>query len=122
MLSRTPFTKPKILCQDKEVCKCKIPGSCKKELFESELDFYEFYCQEVKNLDLEKGEIPKDFISLELLYDQISEERDIQRLLEKLEKIEIIGENVLKYWDKNKILCKLEIINPDYIVKTEPIN
>jgi hypothetical protein len=27
----------------------------------------------------------------------------------------------MKYWDRNSITCKLNIINPDYIIKTIPI-
>jgi hypothetical protein len=27
----------------------------------------------------------------------------------------------MKYWDRNSITCKLNIINPDYIIKTSPI-
>ena len=27
----------------------------------------------------------------------------------------------MKYWDRNSITCKINIINPDYIIKTCPI-
>ena len=27
----------------------------------------------------------------------------------------------MKHWDKNGILCKINIINPDHIIKTSPI-
>jgi hypothetical protein len=27
----------------------------------------------------------------------------------------------MKYWDRNSITCKLNIINPDYIIKTSHI-
>jgi hypothetical protein len=27
----------------------------------------------------------------------------------------------MKYWDRNSITCKLNIINLDYIIKTSPI-
>jgi hypothetical protein len=27
----------------------------------------------------------------------------------------------MKYWDRNSVTCKLNIINPDYIIKTRPI-
>jgi hypothetical protein len=27
----------------------------------------------------------------------------------------------MKYWDRNSITCKLNIINPDYVIKTCPI-
>ena len=41
----------------------------------------------------------------------ISEEQ-IQNIIDILEKLEIIGENVLKYWEKDKIRCILKIKNP----------
>jgi hypothetical protein len=27
----------------------------------------------------------------------------------------------MKHWDKNGIVCRINIINPDYIIKTSPI-
>ena len=27
----------------------------------------------------------------------------------------------MKHWDKNGIVCKINIINPDHIIKTSPI-
>jgi hypothetical protein len=27
----------------------------------------------------------------------------------------------MKYWEKNAIECKINIINPEYIIKTSPI-
>ena len=41
--------------------------------------------------------------------------------LEKLKKLEIIGENVLKIWEKDKIQCILKIKNPKYKIKTVKI-
>jgi hypothetical protein len=35
-----------------------------------------------------------------------------------LEDIQIIGDIPMKYWNKNSITCKLNIINPDYVIKT----
>lgn len=35
--------------------------------------------------------------------------------------MEITGENPLKYWENNKVVCKLDIINPEYIIKTTAI-
>lgn len=48
-------------------------------------------------------------------------EQDIENLISKLEKMEILGENVIKYWEKDKILCELKIKNPEYIIKTKNI-
>jgi len=33
----------------------------------------------------------------------------------------IIGEDPTKYWKKDPFICKLEIINPDLIIKTKDI-
>ena len=48
-------------------------------------------------------------------------EEQIQSLIDWLEKLEIIGENVLKYWEKDKVECILKIKNPDYKIKTAKI-
>ena len=45
-------------------------------------------------------------------------EEQIQNLVDRLEKLEIIGDNVLKYWEKDKVQCILKIKNPDYKIKT----
>ena len=45
-------------------------------------------------------------------------EEQIQNLADRLEKLEIIGENVLKYWEKEKVQCILKIKNLDYKIKT----
>ena len=39
-------------------------------------------------------------------------EEQIQNLVDKLEKLEIMGENVLKYWEKDKVQCILKIKKP----------
>lgn len=38
---------------------------------------------------------------------------DINKIVSKLEKLEIIGEKILKYWEKNFIYYKLDITNSD---------
>lgn len=43
-------------------------------------------------------------------------------MISQLEKLEIIGDNILKYWKKDRIYCKLDIINPNYKVKTANIS
>ena len=45
----------------------------------------------------------------------------IQSLIDRLEKLEIIGKNVLKYWEKDKVQCILKIKNLDYKIKTAKI-
>lgn len=51
----------------------------------------------------------------------IRHQQDIDDILTQLDKIEIIGENPIKYWEKDTVSCKLDIINPEYIVRTATI-
>ena len=39
---------------------------------------------------------------------------DIDDIISRLEKEEIIGENPTKYWEHNKIMCKLELKDPNF--------
>ena len=48
-------------------------------------------------------------------------EEQIQNLVDRLKKLEIIRENVLKYWEKDKVQCILKIKHPDYKIKTVKI-
>jgi hypothetical protein len=52
---------------------------------------------------------------------QIGNLRRTEKIVQRLEDIQIIGEITMKYWDRNSITCKLNIINLDYIIKTSPI-
>ena len=36
---------------------------------------------------------------------------NIQQIIDRLNKISIIGEDPTKYWEKYPVMCKLEIIN-----------
>jgi hypothetical protein len=54
-------------------------------------------------------------------YRDLKSKRDIEKIVRRLEDIQIIGETPMKYWDRNSITCKLNIINPDYVIKTCPI-
>jgi hypothetical protein len=51
----------------------------------------------------------------------IKYKKDIEKIVQRLEDIQIIGEIPMKYCDRNSITCKLNIINLDYIIKTSPI-
>ena len=46
---------------------------------------------------------------------------NIQQIIDELNKTSIIGEDPTKYWEKDPVICKLEIINPDMIIKTKDI-
>ena len=54
-------------------------------------------------------------------YRDIKSKKDIDKIVQRLEDIQIIGEIPMKHWDKNSIICKINIINPDYIIKSGPI-
>ena len=54
-------------------------------------------------------------------YRDIKSKKDIDKIVQRLENIQIIGEIPMKHWDKNSIVCKINIINPDYIIKSGPI-
>jgi len=46
---------------------------------------------------------------------------NIQQIIDRLNKSSIIGEDPTKYWEKDPVICKLNIINPDLIIKTKDI-
>jgi hypothetical protein len=54
-------------------------------------------------------------------YRDIKSKKDIDKIVQILEDIQIIGEIPMKHWDKNDIVCRINIINPNYIIKTSPI-
>ncbi|KAD6119865.1 hypothetical protein E3N88_11136 [Mikania micrantha] len=45
----------------------------------------------------------------------------IQEILHELEKQGFIGEDPLKHWKKNKVTCKLDIINPEMTIQDKPL-
>jgi len=46
---------------------------------------------------------------------------NIQQIIDGLNKINIIGEDPTKYWEKDPVICKLEIINSNLIIKSKDI-
>ena len=48
-------------------------------------------------------------------------EEQIQSLIDRLEKLEIMGENILKYWEKDKVQYILKIKNSNYKIKIAKI-
>ncbi|KAJ4791831.1 polyprotein [Rhynchospora pubera] len=42
-------------------------------------------------------------------------------LLERLKEQGYIGENPLQHWEKNRVKCKLDIINPDITIQDKPL-
>ena len=46
---------------------------------------------------------------------------EIDDILSKLAKEVIIGENPSKYWEKNILLCKLELKDPEFRIQNKKI-
>nr|AFO11495.1 polyprotein [Sugarcane bacilliform virus] len=44
-----------------------------------------------------------------------------KKLIEEMKEQGYMGEDTLKHWEKNKVKCKIELINPDLIIKDKPI-
>lgn len=104
-------------------------GFCKKENGDCE-------CRSHKNI-LEKESNQEQEIEHEIEYElslqNIEEDfkicrinkvvtfDNIQQIIDRLNKISIIGEDPTQYWEKDPVICKLDIINPDLIIKTKDI-
>ena len=48
-------------------------------------------------------------------------EKRFTNLLEKLKDQGYIGNNPLQHWSKNKVVCKLDLINPDLTIEDKPL-
>lgn len=55
------------------------------------------------------------------LYTLPSLHEDFRPVLDRLKECGFIGEDPLKHWAKNKVICKLEIINPDITIQDKPM-
>ena len=89
--------------------------------------------ENILEIDEENEIVNKNYVLIEMeteLYNfktgiqqigQIKNQRDLDNIVKFLDQIEIIGEKPLKHWENNQIVCKLDIINPKYIIKTASI-
>ena len=80
----------------------KKEGQCSlaniiQEDFEEEEEYEDMYLTELVHINN----------SINYFMINIKEEQ-IQSLIDRLEKLEIIGENVLRYWGKDKVECILK--------------
>ena len=76
------------------------------------------------NLYVELIEIPdiSQFISLEYLYNLLAwGHTKIDDIISKLEKEETIGENPTKHWERNKIVCKSKLKDPNFRIDNKKI-
>ena len=100
------------------------PGKTNLELQGSDENVPDNYIDEELGENIEEFHIANsciECISLQSLapnwYRDIKSKKDIDKIVTRLEDIQIIGEIPMKHWDKNSILCKINIINPDYILR-----
>ena len=76
------------------------------------------------NFYVELIEIPdtRHVISPEYLYNLlVSRHTKIDNIISKLEKEEIIRENPTEHWERSKIVCKLELRNPNFRTENKRI-
>ena len=113
-------------------CPCDTPGSYKiKEsqnygrmdtLETSHDSYHENILESIKTeteLQYELSIAESDYNSVKI--NKIITFNNIQQIIDRLNKISIIGEDPTKYLEKDHVICKLEIINPHLIIKTKDI-
>ncbi|KAG4935943.1 hypothetical protein JHK85_050862 [Glycine max] len=116
-------------------CPCDTPGNCKikesknhgsintLETCDTSHDsYYESILESIKTeteLQYELSVAKSDYKSVKI--NKIITFDNIQQTIDGLNKTSIIGEGPTKYWEKDHVICKLEIINPDLIIKTKDI-
>lgn len=66
-----------------------------------------------------ESEIPKYFLTPTYLLNLLKNQENLDSLVSRLEKLEIIEENPTKYWERDKVYCKLNIINPNLTIKAQ---
>ena len=81
----------------KKDCECEKEEQCSLGSIIQEEEFEEVEYKDINLTDLVH-------VNNSINYFMISiKEEQIQNLVDRLEKLEIIGENVLKYWEKYKV-------------------
>ena len=113
-------------------CPCDTPGSCK--IKESQnygridtLDkSYNYYQENILENMKAETELHYELSVAESDYNSVKINKiitfdNIQKIIDGLNKISIIGEDPTKYWEKETVMSKLEIINLDLIIKTKDI-
>ena len=100
-------------CNSKKECQCKTKGLINQNILETideenNLTDYEISLQKETDYNIVR-------INKTITFD------NIQQIIDRLNKSSIIGEDPTKYWEKDPIICNLDIINPDLIIKTKDI-
>ena len=66
--------------------------------------------------------IDDNFLNLPLIYAYLELGNDeIDSLVRILEKDDIIGNNPQKHLDKNQVICKLDLKDPNFILKSKKL-
>ena len=99
----------------KKDCECEKEGQCNLKNIIHEEEFEKEEYENIYLIDLVHMRNSITYFMINIKVEQI------QNLVDRLEKLEIIGENVLKYWEKDKVECILKIKNLDYKKKTAKI-
>ena len=99
----------------KKDCECEKEEQCSIRNIIHEEEF-----EEVEYKDINLTNLVHVSNSINYFMINIKEEQ-IQNLVARLEKLEIIGENGLKYWEKDKVQHILKIKNPNYKLKIAKI-
>ena len=87
---------------NKKYCECEKEGQCNLKNITQEEEIGEIVVIEYEETNLTDLVQVNNRINYFMV--NIKEER-IQDLINKLEKLAIIGENVLKYWEKDRVQC-----------------
>ncbi|XP_059631379.1 uncharacterized protein LOC132274189 [Cornus florida] len=125
--------------EDEEDCQCSVKGSGKKkpnfthEVSEDKYDptsdpTSDLYEEEITSAEVDLDEVfsrSNDLADMKkishTLFTAPLDDFDLEDYIDRLEKLQIIGEDITKHWEKDKVICKLEILNPDYKIKTKKI-
>ena len=77
----------------------------------------------IEELDLDEYEyiFLQDALSYQPLEINHKFEQQFNPLLTRLKEQGYIGSNPLQYWSKNRVVCKLDIINPDITIEDKPL-
>nr|KYP64476.1 Putative polyprotein [Cajanus cajan] len=108
-------------------CPCEITGSCKIKEAEIQVENYKnseipYTIEDVENF----YELALTQTNIEcyncIKINKVITFDNIQQIIDRLNKSSIIGEDPTRYWEKDPVICKLDIIiNHDFIIKTKDI-
>lgn len=73
------------------------------------------------DLDSLSDEIPFDLLKPSYLLNLLKTQDDLESLVSRLEKLEIIGENFTRYWERDKVYYKYDIINSYLTIKEQDL-